>query len=198
MRIALISDTHLPSVVRQLDELGPQIGDFLATVDLILHGGDVVSPAVLDWCEQFAPVLAAQGNNDIFEDARLQPRQLLDVEGWRIGMVHELRPESRPMAELLAQALPGEPVDILIGGDTHVERLEHRDGVLLVNSGSPILPHHLEVRLGTAALLELERDRLRAEIILLGESEGARNPGRAQQIVIRRDGRSARRADGAV
>ena len=48
MRIGLISDTHLPSLMRHLDELGPQIGEFLSDVDLILHGGDVVAAAALD------------------------------------------------------------------------------------------------------------------------------------------------------
>ena len=55
------------------------------------------------------------------------------------------------MHELLAQGLDGETVDVLIAGDTHVERLELRDGVLFINPGSPTLPHHKEVRLGTAA-----------------------------------------------
>ena len=52
MRVGLISDTHLPSLMRQLDELGPECARFLETCDLILHGGDIVSRSVLDWCEQ--------------------------------------------------------------------------------------------------------------------------------------------------
>ena len=86
MRIGLISDTHLPSLIHRLDELGPEIGEFLATVELILHGGDVTAPAVLDWCAQFAPVLVSRGNNDRFQDPRMADVQLLEVEGWRIGM----------------------------------------------------------------------------------------------------------------
>ena len=57
-------------MIRQLDELGPEIGDFLATADLILHAGDVTAPGVVDWCEQFAPILVAEGNNDLFEDRK--------------------------------------------------------------------------------------------------------------------------------
>ncbi len=184
MRIGLISDTHLPSLMRTLDELGPQVGDFLASVDLILHGGDVVGRAVVDWCEQYAPTVVARGNNDIFEDPRLAEVQRLDIEGWRIGMVHELRPESRPIHTLIDTALDGDPVDILIGGDTHVERLEYRDGVVLVNSGSPTLPHHKETRLGTAALLDVRRDWLHVEIVTLGETEGRPNPSTPQHMVL--------------
>ncbi|HMS59173.1 MAG TPA: metallophosphoesterase family protein [Tepidiformaceae bacterium] len=176
MRIGLITDTHLPSLVRSLDELGPQIADVLRGVDLILHGGDVTAPSVLDWCAQFTDVLIAEGNNDLFTHPNMARIQLLDVEGWRIGMTHELRPESRPIADILRSSLDGEQVDILIGGDTHVERLEFRDDVLLVNSGSPILPHHLSTRLGCLGVLDITRDRVRAEIVVLGESPGLRNP----------------------
>ena len=192
MRVALLADTHLPSLIRQLDELGTGPGELLATADLILHAGDVTAPSVLDWCEAFAPVLVAQGNNDIFEDRRLAERQLLDLEGWRLGMTHELRPESRPISVLLEEGLGGERVDVLVAGDTHVERLEFRDGVLFVNPGSPTLPHHKEYRLGTAAVLDIERDRIRAEVVLLGETEGSPNPGTASAIEIARgrdDGR---------
>ncbi len=187
VRVALIADTHLPSLIRQLDELGTEPGELLSTADLILHAGDVTAPSVLDWCEAFAPVLVARGNNDIFEDSRLAHRQLLDLEGWRIGMTHELRPESRPMSVLLKEGLGGEQVDVLIAGDTHVERLEFRDDVLFVNPGSPTLPHHKEYRLGTAAILDIERDRIRAEILLLGETEGSPNPGTPSVIEITRD-----------
>ncbi len=184
MRIGLISDTHLPQLLHSMDELGPETGAALGGVDLILHGGDITVPAVLDWCEQFAPVLAVRGNNDIFDDPRLHEHQFLDVEGFRIGLAHELRPESRPIGEILAASLDDEWVDVLIGGDTHVERLEYRDDVLLINPGSPSLPHHLSTRLGAIGMLTVTPHRLEAEIIALGPSEGQRNPTRPQHVVI--------------
>ncbi len=184
MRIGLIADTHLPSLVRSLDELGPQIADVLRSVDLILHAGDVTAPSVIEWCAQFAPLLIAEGNNDLFDDARMAKKQMLDIHGWRIGMAHELRPESRPIEQILHSSLDGERVDILIGGDTHVERLEFRDDVLLINSGSPILPHHLSTRLGTLGILEVSPARVRAEIVVLGHTEGARNPAKAMQLEV--------------
>lgn len=185
MRLGLVTDTHLPSLYRQLDELGPQCAAFLQTVDLILHAGDVTWPGVLDWLEQFAPVLAARGNNDDFHDPRLLPRQFLDVEGWRIGMVHDLVPETRPL-ESIAERSFGH-VDIMVAGHTHLERIRHDQRHLLVNSGSPILPRHKETRLGTAGLLELRPDRVHAEIVVLGETPGRPNPGRAQSCVLERD-----------
>ena len=184
MRIGLISDTHLPSLIRDLEELGPEAAEFLASVDLILHAGDVSTRRVLDWCERFAPVLAARGNHDVFDDPRLQDQQLLELEGWRIGVTHTLSPFGATAAELGAQHFESAALDIIVGGDTHVERLERRDGALLINPGSPNLPHHKETRLGTAALLELTPGKLRAEIVLLGETSGAHNPGTGQHIEI--------------
>ncbi|MDP6606776.1 MAG: hypothetical protein QF664_11035, partial [Dehalococcoidia bacterium] len=72
----------------------------------------------------------------------------------------------------------------LIAGDTHVEQLEQQDGVVILNSGSPNLPHHKETRLGTAALLQIERGAMRAEIVLLGESDGVTNPGTALTLEL--------------
>jgi putative phosphoesterase len=184
MRIGLISDTHLPSLMRQLDELGPEAARFLATVDLILHGGDIVTRGVLDWCEQFAPVLAARGNHDVLDDPRVADTQVLTVEGWRIGMVHDLRPIAAAPSELAALHFGGAALDVMIGGDTHVERLEHCDGVILVNSGSPNLPHHRETRLGTVGLLELTPGRLHAEIITLGQTRERRNPGTPRHMLF--------------
>ena len=96
MRIGIVSDTHLPNLIRQLDELGPEPGRFFSTVDLILHRGDLTSPMVLDWLEQFAPVLCTTGNNDPIVDARCKEVEILDVHGWRLGMVHSLRRGFRP------------------------------------------------------------------------------------------------------
>ena len=184
MRIGLLTDTHLPSLMKSLDELGPQVGEFLSTVDLILHGGDVVVPSVLDWCEQFAPLVAVRGNHDVFDDPRLKDRQVLDLEGWRLGMRHDLRPEDRPMEQIIERDFGDVDPQILIAGDTHVDRLEFRDGVLLINSGSPNLPHHKETRLGTVGLLELRPGYLRAEILCLGPTQGARNPGTSRHIEL--------------
>ncbi len=188
MRVGLISDTHLPSLIRHLDALGPEAADFLGTVDLILHAGDVVTRELLDWCERFAPVLAARGNHDVFEDPRIAEAQVLTLEGWRIGMVHDLRPVATAPAAHARDHFGGATLDVMVSGDTHVERLEHRDGVVMINSGSPNLPHHKETRLGTVALLELEPGRLRAEIIVLGHTTGTRNPGTGQHLELH-DGR---------
>ena len=185
MRIGLLTDTHLPGMIRQLDELGPEPAAFFSTIDLILHGGDLTSPIVLDWLEQFAPVLCATGNNDPIPDPRSKEVQVVEVEGWRIGMVHDLRTNGRTAWDL--QKSFATPVDIMVSGHTHLEVLEQREGVVFLNSGSPTFPWNKELRLGTVGLLELNPGNLHAEIVVLGHTPGRPNPGQASALDLHRD-----------
>ena len=175
MRIGLITDTHLPGQIRDLGELGPLPQEFLSSVDLIMHGGDLTSPIVLDWCEQFAPVICSTGNNDPIPDPRMKEVQILETDGWTIGMIHSLEGQFRPIEDL--QKLFPKPVNIMISGHTHQERLEYREGIILINSGSITFPQHKEVRLGTVGILEIESQKLKVDIFPLGETPGSPNPG---------------------
>ena len=191
MRIAVLSDTHMPSTMRHPGELGGALEEHLAAADLILHGGDVTEPSVLDWCEQFAPVRCSLGQHDHFEDPRCAPVQHVEHAGWRLGMVHDVEaiPRGIETPLELARAIYGDAeLDVLIAGDSHYERLEYRDGVLLLDPASPSFPHHRTTRLGAIALLELEPDLLRASIVPIGETPGAPNPCTAASVAIGREG----------
>ena len=105
-------------------------------------------------------------------------------------MVHDVEaiPPGIETPRELARAIYGDAnLDVLIAGDSHFERLEYRDGVLLLDPASPSFPHHRTTRLGAIALLEVEPDLLRAEIVLIGETEGAPNPCTAASVAIERD-----------
>ncbi len=93
-------------------------------------------------------------------------------------MLHDMEPEERPIEELKRYHLKGRHADIFITGHTHFERLDYRDGVLQMNSGSPTHPHLWSTRLGTVGLLDLAPGKLAARIIRLGESVGLANPGK--------------------
>ena len=170
----MLTDTHQP-----LDQRKPwdEVYSIFDGVDLILHGGDIVHPMVLDWLEEIAPVLAARGNNDVgWDDPRVADVQWLDVEGLRLAMLHDMEPEDRPIQLLQDLYLGGEHADIIVTGDTHYERMDFRDGVLQINTGSPTLPHHYSTRLGTVGLLRVEPGLLEAQIVRLGETPGKVNP----------------------
>jgi uncharacterized protein len=166
-RVGILSDTHMPGSLR---EMWREVGAAFAGVDLILHSGDICHPLVLDQLEVWGPVLAARGNNDLFPvgDHRVADVQWLEIEGFRIAMVHDTEPEDEPIPELRRKYLNGANVDILITGHTHFERLDWRDGVLQLNSGSAVHPHLWSTRLGTVAVLDLAPASLRARIVRLG------------------------------
>ena len=178
MRIGLISDTHVPEAGR---ELWPQVYDaFLGLmpaapkVDLVLHAGDMHVLDVLDWLEARlqVPVLACRGNGDDgsggrnvvpYDDPRVKPDQVVEVEGFRIGLTHSiLLPDYYPAASLEAQMdrFFGGPVDVIVHGHTHVPEIREHEGVLCVNSGSPVFPRNLSRQLGTIGFLDVEAGRI--------------------------------------
>jgi putative phosphoesterase len=188
MRIGILSDTHTG---RPLDEMGPGPAEFLSSVDLILHTGDVTGPDVLDWLETLGPpMVCTRGNHDLFDDDRFEEVFIMEHEGWRIGASHiVLDPRSDPnRIELMKRrGYHDTSLDILIAGDTHYERIEYVDRTLLLNSGSLMLPRNQTVRLGSVALLDVTRDHVHAEIIPLGETEGLTNPARPASIDFDRE-----------
>ncbi len=59
----------------------------------------------------------------------------------------------------------GGPVDIIVFGDSHAETVSTYKGVLLINPGSPTLPHNLLSQLGTVGLLDITGGGVEARII---------------------------------
>jgi uncharacterized protein len=189
-RIGILSDTHMPGSRR---EIWREVGPAFEGVDLILHSGDICHPLVLDQLEEWAPVLAARGNNDLFPpgDGRVADHQWLEIQGFRIAMIHDMEPEDVPIAELHRKYLKGAAADVIITGHTHFERLDWRDGVLQINSGSAVHPHQWSTRLGTVAVLVVSPGHVEARTIRLGEIVGLRNPG----IEYEFDGTEVRRVE---
>lgn len=174
-RIGLISDTHMPYAGTTLWD---EVAMAFQGVDLILHAGDIVHPAVLDRLQQIAPVLAARGNNDFgIDDARIKDQQILELDGRRLVMVHDMEPENQPIDVLRRTYLGGRHADIIVTGHTHFERLDFREDVLQINPGSASLPHLQSYRLGTVALLDWGEDVLDVRIRRLGQSVRLPNPG---------------------
>lgn len=169
MRIGLIADTHIPSAGKQLP---PQVAWAFKGLDLILHAGDIHILAVLDWLQAIAPVLAARGNGDrdLPADPRLNETRVVEAEGLRIGLSHGLLlpedPPWRTLSKIMDREFGGR-VDVYVFGDTHVDMVETHDGVLMINPGSPTLPHNLVGRLGTVGLLEIVDGKAHARIIQL-------------------------------
>src|SRR6478672_10761286 len=88
MRVAILSDTHLPRFGRVLP---PWLTESLgaARVERILHAGDWTTELAVDLLEAIAPVDGVAGNNDGPElDERFGTRRILTLDGVRIGLTH--------------------------------------------------------------------------------------------------------------
>jgi putative phosphoesterase len=106
-----------------------------AEADRILHTGDVTDPALLDELAALAPLDGVAGNCDGWEvAARLPGEQTVEIGALQIGLVHDPGPE-RGRRERLRARFPG--ARVVCFGHTHLPVCEDRDGLLLLNPGSP-------------------------------------------------------------
>lgn len=105
--------------------------------DLILHTGDWRSPDVLETLSTFAEVKGVYGNVDGKEMRALVPaRQLIDIGGLRIGLVHG-HGEKKTTEQRAIEAFAEEQVDAIVFGHSHIPVIKYFKGVLLMNPGSP-------------------------------------------------------------
>jgi putative phosphoesterase len=135
MVVGVVSDTHFP---RFGEELPPALARGLraAGVERILHCGDMTELLVIPLLEAIAPVEAVAGNNDGPEiRERYGRRRVVEIEGVRIGMVHGDGRKRTPDEAFTAFA-PG-TVDAICFGHSHIPTKMMREGVLMVNPGSP-------------------------------------------------------------
>jgi uncharacterized protein len=159
--VGVIADTH--------GLLRPEAVAALASVDLIVHAGDIGSAAILAELGAMAPVVAVRGNNDRDAWAASIPEIVTtEVVGCRLYLIHDLK------------MLAGDPealgVDVIISGHSHRPRVEHRSGVLLLNPGSAG-PRRFSLPIAVARLT-LGPAGPKAEIVEL--EVGGRSPRRAR------------------
>jgi putative phosphoesterase len=107
----------------------------LEEADLVLHAGDVVAASVLDDLQSLGRIEAVVGNmDDEALRAALPERRIVEVEGVRIGMVHDAGPRIG-REERLRAVFPD--CAAIVYGHTHVPQLTRHDDVWILNPGSP-------------------------------------------------------------
>jgi putative phosphoesterase len=121
VRVGLISDTH--------GLLRPEAVVSLRGCNLIIHGGDIGGPEILDELASLAPTTAVRGNNDAGTWAqRLQETELIRVEDVLLYVIHNLAEiDVDPRAQ---------GIRVVVSGHSHKPLIEERQGVLFVNPGS--------------------------------------------------------------
>jgi putative phosphoesterase len=161
MRLAIISDTHLPRGGRALPEACVAR---LRAADAILHAGDLAEVSVLTALEALGPpVYAVRGNVDSSElQARLPATRVVEAGGTRIAMVHDAGPAAGRLARL-RRRFPD--ADAVVFGHSHLPLHEERDGFHIFNPGSPTerrrAPSH------TMGVATAHGGRLRFELVEL-------------------------------
>lgn len=164
-RVLVLSDTHIPGRARSLP---PAVLEAAAQADLIVHAGDLVTLDVYDELALLAPVLAVHGNvDDPAVYRRLPARAVLERDGVRVGVTHGHLGQGRTTPERALAAFAGDdpPPAVVIFGHSHQPSLERRDGILLLNPGSPTDPRWAPAP--TYGWLELEAGEARARVVEL-------------------------------
>ena len=162
MRIAVISDTHMPRGPRSLPE---RCVAELRAADVILHGGDFMRVEVLRMLEGLGPpVHGVHGNVDDEALRRMLPTaRVVEAGGARIAMIHDAGPRTGRLTRMRARF---KDADAVVFGHSHLPLHEiGDDGFQIFNPGSPTerrsAPSH------TMGIATVEEGRLRFELISL-------------------------------
>jgi uncharacterized protein len=161
VRLAIISDTHLPRGDRALPAA---CIEQLSSADAILHAGDFIEASVLAELEAIGPpVHAVRGNVDAADlQARLPRTRIVEAAGARIAMVHDAGPA---IGRLVRMRRRFPDVDALVFGHSHIPLHEEHEGFAIFNPGSPTerrrSPNH------TMGIAKVEHARITFELLTL-------------------------------
>ena len=161
MRVAVISDTHLPRGARRLPDA---CLENLRGADLILHAGDVVGLSALEELRVLGPpVEAVCGNMDEPALQRELPQErVVEAGEARIAMLHIPGPAAGREARLAAR-FPD--CDAVVYGHTHIPQVERFQHLWILNPGSPTERRRAPTH--TMLLLEIRGARIVPELITL-------------------------------
>jgi hypothetical protein len=162
IRIGVLSDTHLPDAGESFAFLQELANRHFAGVELILHAGDIVAPAVLT---AFAPcpVYGVRGNMDP-ADPELPLKRIVTVAGLRIGLIHGWGPPAGLLGRIRRE-FAATPLDCLVFGHSHVPLCRREGGMLLFNPGSAT--DRRDQPWCSVGLLEIVGGAIRGRIVML-------------------------------
>jgi len=159
--VGLISDTHIPSRARAIP---PKVFEVFHEAILILHAGDLTKLSVLKDLERLAPVVAVSGNMDAaIVQEKLPKINSVDVDGWRIGVTHNLGVFNN--LQNMRRVAKQNNFHVLVFGHTHRPFIKQEDNTWFINPGSPTNPIPPFVVKPTVGLLRISDDKIEPEII---------------------------------
>ena len=136
----------------------------LSGADLVLHGGDFVTVQVLEDLRAIGPpVEGISGNMDEPALKETLPKErVVEVDGLRIGMVHNAGPRLRREARLAARF---EDCEAVVYGHTHIPQVERFQHLWILNPGSPTDKRSAPVH--SMLVLRVQRRRITPELVTL-------------------------------
>ena len=147
----VISDTH--------GVLVPEALKYLMGVDLIIHAGDIDTPAVLNELNRIAPVVAVRGNMDKGNWAsHLCETKAIEIGQCLLYVLHDINRLD------LDPSVAG--MHAVVHGHTHQPSDELQNGVRFLNPGSATHPRRNAPP--SLLMLYITGTALRPELILLG------------------------------
>ena len=136
-RIVVFGDTHLVNGKRS--DLPEELVSDLAGCDLAIHTGDIVTASTLEMLRELAEIVAVYGNVCYPElRLRLRRREIVEVDGVRIGVLHGDGAQSTTHAA--HAAFRGENLDLVVFGHSHRRFKQAFNDKLLLNPGSACQP----------------------------------------------------------
>ncbi|HEY0156068.1 MAG TPA: metallophosphoesterase family protein [Thermoanaerobaculia bacterium] len=154
-RIGVVSDTH--------GRVHPALADLFASVDAIVHAGDIGGEHVLESLRALAPLTSVDGNND---DATGEEIARLKLGTLRILLTHIL-PRPHTPAPRVLESLRAEPADVVVFGHSHLPHNEVVAGVRYFNPASAG-PRRFDLPIA-AGLLEKQGREWKAVHVALDE-----------------------------
>lgn len=159
LRLALAGDTH--GRISSLEQ-----GLKKATVDHLLFTGDYYGDAVRIAEHLQLTYDAVLGNCDHYDKRHGErvEEKLLEFCGWRFLLVHGHRYGIKSSLNSLYYRAAETEARIVVFGHTHIPMCEDRDGIWLMNPGSPSFPRGLTPK-GSYIILDLDQSHMTPHVI---------------------------------
>lgn len=117
-KLVILSDTH--GLLRE------QVLTELDTADVIIHAGDINTPAIVETLQSYGETHIVRGNNDKEWAERLPQSLRVTIEGVCFFLAHNKKDVPKDLTD----------VDVIVYGHSHKYFTEITNGVLWLNPGS--------------------------------------------------------------
>jgi len=136
MRVAVISDTHIPSRASELPEW---VVEEVETADHVVHAGDFDSPDAYERVRELAPELTAVTGNMDPQNLGLGAVETVELGGVQFVVTHGTGPLEgyrNRVANTVAEHAAADLPTVGVSGHTHQVMDRELDGYRVLNPGS--------------------------------------------------------------